>query len=254
VIAVLRDCSLPASFMKVTEKERNDLIVEYSPLVKYVALRIAARIPPNIELDELISAGILGLIDAIDKFDKSKEIMFKTYAEFRVRGAILDELRALDWVPRTVRQKATMVSRAYAKLEGELGRPAEDEEMAEELEITVEEFFKLLQGAVGVSIISFEDMGGGDRDGDERNIMECLADVNSNDPETEVKLSQIREIIATTIDGLPEKEKILISLYYYEELNMKEIGEVMGITESRVSQLHSKAAMRLRARLLDILV
>ncbi|MBF0274822.1 MAG: FliA/WhiG family RNA polymerase sigma factor [Nitrospinae bacterium] len=239
--------------MKVSEKERNKLIVEHAQLVKYAALRIIVRVPPNIQLDELISAGTMGLIDAIDKFDESKDVQFKTYAEFRIRGAILDELRALDWVPRTVRQKATLVSKTYAKLERELNRPVEDEEMAEELDITVDEFYKMLRDAAGISIVNFEDLGGSDKDGDDRDIYDCLADTNSNDPETEIKLKQIREIIAETIDTLPEKEKILISLYYYEELNMKEIGEVMGITESRVSQLHSKAALRLRARLLDTL-
>ncbi len=239
--------------MKVSEEKRNELILEYAPLVKMIALKLAVRLPPHIDLDELMSSGIMGLIDAIDKFDDSKDVMLKTYAEFRIRGAMLDELRARDWVPRTVRQKATRLSRAYAKLEQELGRPAEDEEVAKELDLELNEFYKLLRDSAGLSLLSFEDLGGTGKDGEVRDIFECLVDVKAVNPETEVKLKEIRDIIADAIDNLPEKEKILVSLYYYEELNMKEIGEVMGVTESRVSQIHTKAIARLRARLLDIL-
>lgn len=239
----------PAQGVKLGTPEADNLIMEYSPLVKYIAHRVAVRLPPHIELDDLISAGVIGLIDAIEKYNPGKETQFKTYAEIRIRGAMLDELRSQDWVPRSVRQKATALSTAYAKMEQQLGRPAEDGEVAGAMGISIEEFHELLQQAAGQTILSVEDLGGVDKDGEKRDIMEVLAGTKETDPETLARLQEIREIIAKAIDMLPEKERLLVSLYYYEELTMKEIGEVLGITESRVSQLHTKAVFRLRAKL-----
>jgi RNA polymerase sigma factor for flagellar operon FliA len=239
----------PAEGLKLGTEEADRLIVEYSPLIKFIAHRLAVRLPPHIELDDLISSGVIGLIDAIEKFNPNKDTQFKTYAEIRIRGAMLDELRAQDWVPRSVRQKATHISKAYARLEQKLGRPADDEEVAIELEISVEEFHDLLKQSAGQSIMSVEDLGGVDKDGEKRDIMEVLAGTKETDPETIARIEEIRGIIAKAIDMLPEKERLVVSLYYYEELTMKEIGEVLGITESRISQIHTKCVLRLRAKL-----
>jgi len=237
------------SGVKLGSPEADELILEYSPLIKYIAHRIAVRLPPHIELDDLMSAGVIGLMDAIEKFNPDKDTQFKTYAEIRIRGAILDELRAQDWVPRSVRQKATTVSSAYAKLEQELGRPAEDHEVAEAMGIEIEEFHELLRQAAGQAILSVEDLGGVSKDGEKRDLMEVIAGTKETDPETLARLEEIRSIIAQAIDMLPEKERLVVSLYYYEELTMKEIGEVLGITESRISQIHTKCVLRLRAKL-----
>jgi RNA polymerase sigma factor for flagellar operon FliA len=239
----------PREGVKLGTAEADKLIVEYSPLIKYIALRLAMRLPPSIELDDLISAGVIGLIDAIEKFNPDKDTQFKTYAEIRVRGAMLDELRAQDWVPRSVRQKATTVTNAYQKLEQELGRPAEDEEVADAMGMEIGEFHDFLQQSSGQPILSIEDLGGVSKDGEKRDLMEVLAGTKETDPETLARLDEIRSIIAQAIDLLPEKERLVVSLYYYEELTMKEIGEVLGITESRVSQIHTKCVLRLRAKL-----
>ena len=243
----------PASGIKLGTPEADRLIVEYTSLIKFIAHRIAVRLPPHIDLDELTSAGVLGLIDAIQKFDTSKDTQFKTYAEIRIRGAIMDELRALDWVPRSVRQKATSMSRAYAEVEQRMGRAATDEEVAQELGVTVEEFHKRLSDAQSAPLMSIEDLGGTGKDGEKRDIMEVIAGSPDTDPHTMARISEVRSIITGAIDQLPEKERLLVSLYYYEELTMKEIGEVLGITESRVSQLHTRAAMRLRGKLLKFI-
>ncbi|VAX24508.1 RNA polymerase sigma factor for flagellar operon [hydrothermal vent metagenome] len=239
----------PKGGVKLGTPEADDLIVEYSPLIKFIAHRLAMRLPPNIEVDDLISAGVIGLIDAIEKFNPDKETQFKTYAEIRVRGAMLDELRSLDWVPRSVRQKASTVSAAYSKLEQQLGRPAEDDEISEAMGLSIEEFHIFLRQSSGQPILSIEDLGGTSKDGEKRDLMEVLAGTKETDPETLARLSEIRSIIARAIDELPEKDRLLISLYYYEELTMKEIGEVLDITESRVSQIHTKCVFRLRSKL-----
>ncbi|MEK6590081.1 MAG: FliA/WhiG family RNA polymerase sigma factor [Nitrospinota bacterium] len=234
---------------KMSTAEKDSLIIEYSPLIRYIALRIAVRLPPHIEIDDLISAGVIGLIDAIEKYDPSKETKFRTYAEIRIKGAILDELRSLDWVPRTVRQRANNLASAYAELEQELGRAADDEEIAKYLGIGMEEFQETLINARGIPFISIEDLGGKSPDGEKRDLLECLAGTKDADPQTLARMNEIKEIIARSIDELPKNERLLVSLYYYEDLTMKEIGEVMGITESRVSQIHTKAVLRLKGKL-----
>jgi RNA polymerase sigma factor for flagellar operon FliA len=235
-------------------EKRNQMIVEYLPLVKFIASRIASRLPQHIEMGDLVNSGIIGLIDAIEKFDASRKIKFKTYAEFRIKGAILDELRALDWVPRSTRQKASRLEKAYAELEQRLGRAASDAEMMGFLKIKPEEFEQLVCEARGVALLSLDELQGGDHDENyERNLLEYLADPEAMTPAQILNLDQIYRIVAETIDQLPEKERLVISLYYYEELTMKEIGEILGITESRVSQIHTKAILRLRGRLLKVL-
>ena len=228
---------------------RNDTIVEYLPLVKYVASRILTRLPQHVEIDDLINAGIIGLIDATEKFDSSRKIKFKTYAEFRVKGAILDELRAMDWVPRSTRQKASKLEKAYQFLEQKLGRSVQDHEVVEYLKLSFDDFYDMLMEARGISLISIDEFRPESDENYEHNLLEFLADPDQVLPSELSNLDQVYRIVAESIDQLPEKERLVISLYYYDELTMKEIGEIMDITESRISQIHTKAILRLRARL-----
>ncbi len=234
---------------KLNPKVRAKVINEFSPLIKYIASRIAIRLPPHIDLNDLINAGVIGLIDAIEKFDASKQIKFKTYAEFRIRGAILDELRSMDWVPRSVRQKARKVEDAYARLEYALGRPAKDEEVANEMKIDIDSFHKLLSETASVSLLSLDDLGEDDSDVSKRNLLEFILQDEKEWPSHKLRYAEVREIVAKGILSLPEKERMVISLYYYDELTMKEIGHVLKFTESRVSQIHTKAVLRLRSKM-----
>ena len=235
--------------VEISTENSEQVIKEYAPMIKYVANRIALRLPPHIEIDDLISVGVLGLIDAIEKFDPSRGAKFKTYAEFRVRGAILDELRSMDWVPRSVRQKASALDGVVQKLQNELGRPPEDDEVAGEMGVSMDELFNTINETKSMPILSLEDLGILKESGEQQSLLDCLAGKGDADPQTFLRLSELKEIIAKAIDTLPDKERLMISLYYYEELTMKEIGEVLGITESRVSQIHSKAVFRLRSKL-----
>ncbi|KIX13524.1 FliA/WhiG family RNA polymerase sigma factor [Dethiosulfatarculus sandiegensis] len=233
----------------LTPREREELILEHTPLIKYVAGRIAMRLPSHIYLDDLMSAGVLGLIDAVDKYDPGKKVQFKTYAEFRIRGAILDELRSMDWVPRSVRKKSTQLEDTYNRLQNQLGRPASDEEVAEELGIGLEEFHRLLDEVKGVNLLSMDDQDSPLAHLDSEQVLKALGKDESEDPLLMLGLAELRQQVAKAIAGLPEKEKLVVSLYYYDELTMREIGEVLGYTESRISQMHTKAILRLRARL-----
>ncbi len=232
-------------------KVKEEIIIEYAPLIKYIAQKIAARLPSNVELDDLISCGVIGLMDAIKKFDPSRDNKFKTYAEFRVRGAILDELRAQDWVPRSIREKAKLVERAYSKLESANGRPATDEEMCEELNITQDEFYDLLNKAKSVSLLNIDDAASFNK-GDKKLLSGVLDTNNFTNPFNAINAKSFQEKIKDGIRTLPEKQRLVLSLYYYEDLNLKEIGQVLNVTESRVSQLHTQAIMKLKTRLRSI--
>ncbi|MCK9374718.1 MAG: FliA/WhiG family RNA polymerase sigma factor [Syntrophobacterales bacterium] len=228
------------------------MVLQYAPLIKYIASRLALRLPSHISLEDLISSGIIGLIDAVQKFDPTKNINFKTYAEFRIKGAMLDELRSLDWIPRSVRKKTHFIERAYAQLQGSLGRPAEAEEVANFLNLGLEEFYQLLDETKTVSLVALEEGGGGPGGSArfmEQELLETLQDDNARDSFLSVHFAELQEIMVQAIQALPDKEKLLISLYYYEELTMKEIGQIMGYTESRISQLHTQAVYRLRHKL-----
>lgn len=230
--------------------ERERLILEYAPLVKTIAGRLGMRLPQHVSQDDLIGAGIMGLLDAVEKYNASKGVAFKSYAEFRIRGAMLDELRAMDWVPRSVRRNARKLEAAYAKVENETMRPASDDEVAQELGVDLEAFYALLEETRGIALISEEDLGhvlpqestalfsNGEPEGKA-----------SQDPSDSLALAEVREVIAEAIDRLPKNERMVVTLYYYEELTMREIGEVMDYTESRISQLHTKAILRLRGGL-----
>jgi RNA polymerase sigma factor for flagellar operon FliA len=228
---------------------REKLVMEYAPLIKYIAQKIAARLPANIELDDLISSGVIGLMDAIEKYDSRRDNKFKTYAEFRIRGAILDELRAQDWVPRSVREKAKVLERVYAKIEQASGRQATDEEVCAELNITQEEYHDLLNQVRSVSLLSYDDISNFSK-ADKRSL-HGVGDAGAKAPTpfNEVNVAYIKKMISEAIQDLPEKQRLVLSLYYYEDLNLKEIGRVLDVTESRVSQLHTQAILRLKGKL-----
>ena len=242
-----------AEEIEITADNREEVIIRYSPMIKYVANRIAMRLPPHIEVDDLISVGVLGLMDAISKYDSSRGAKFKTYAEFRVRGAILDELRAMDWVPRSIRQKASSVDKVVQSLQVKLSRSPEDQEVAKEMGVSLEQFHATLNETKSIPVFSLDDLGIAKDSGEQQSLLDCLAGKADADPQTQIRLTELKEIIAKAIDTLPEKERLMVSLYYYEELTMKEIGAVLEITESRVSQIHSKAVYRLRTKLKAII-
>jgi len=229
--------------------EKEEYVYKYAPLIKTIAGRLAMKLPPHVDQDDLLSAGIMGLLDAIEKFDPEKGVAFKSYAEFRIRGAMLDELRAIDWVPRSVRKNAKMLEEAYERVENRKMAPASDEEVARELNMDLDSFYKLLEETRGVSIINEEELGELMSHRHISGLWEMYQDKRGSDPVSHVDYMELKQVIAEAIDGLPEKERLVISLYYYEELTMKEIGEVMGYTESRISQLHTKAVIRLRNRI-----
>lgn len=233
---------------KIDPAQMDKLVNKYSVLIKYIAFRIAKRLPSHVELDDLISSGVLGLIDAIKKFDPSRGALFKTYAEFRIKGAILDELRSMDWVPRSVRQKFQLLEKASVKLEHKLGRSASDEEIAQAMGVSLEEYYDITSKASHIPLVSLNDLGINGQN-ERKSLMDCLAGAKDLNPQVHVRLSELKQIIANAIEDLEEKERLMISLYYYEELTMKEIGEVLGITESRVSQIHSKAVIKLKIKL-----
>jgi len=236
----------------LTHEKREELILKYSPLIKYIAGKLAMRLPPNISQDDLISSGVIGLMDAIEKFDSSKKIRFKTYAEFRIRGAMLDELRSLDWVPRSIRKKITELEKTCEYLEKDLNRPPKDKEVAKALGISIEKFYKLLDKTKNVTFLDVETIRRRISDNNEKDLFDLIADDSDIDPFDFLNKNEIKKILIKAITALPEKEKIVISLYYYEDLTMREIGEIMGYTESRISQMHTKAMLRLRVRLASV--
>ncbi len=227
--------------------DREEILRRYMPLVRRVVQRLAVRKPPHIELDDLVSWGIVGLLDAIGKYDPKKEALFSTYAQFRIRGAILDHLRSLDWVPRSVRQKAALVEKISHELEGRLGRPPTEDELALELGMSLEDYQELLTKVGEMSLFSLEDLGFGS--GEERFNIERGQDEGEADPLKALLTQERVSLVAAAISRLPEREKLVISLYYNDELTMKEVGAVLGLTESRVSQLHSQATLRLKSHL-----
>ena len=233
---------------KVTTKQKDTLIMEYAPLIKFIAQKIAVRLPSHIELDDLISSGVIGLMDAIEKYDPSRDNKFKTYAEFRIRGAILDELRAQDWVPRSVRDKAKMLDRTIVELESQYGRTATDEEVSAKLGVSMDEFYDLVNQVRPVSVLSIDEASTFSNV-DKMSILNLLESCKINNPLNQLKIKSIKGIVTGAIEDLPERQRLVLSLYYYEDLNLKEIGKILRVTESRVSQLHAQAISRLRAKL-----
>jgi RNA polymerase sigma factor for flagellar operon FliA len=233
-------------------KIRDAFIRQYSPLVKYVAGKVAVGMPHNVEFDDLVGFGVFGLLDAIDKFDPDKNVKFKTYAVTRIRGAIFDELRSIDWVPRSVRQKTREVEDAIGSLEAQLGRTATDQEIASFMGMDEAEYLKTIMKISGTSIISLNDLWFSGDEHDKVSIGDSIESPSSLNPDVMVEKDEIRRVIVEAINSLPEKEKKILVLYYYEDLTLKEIGQVLEVTESRVSQLHTKAILRLRSKLTNI--
>jgi RNA polymerase sigma factor for flagellar operon FliA len=232
------------------EKARETLVLAYSPLVKFVAGRMSSGLPAHIEEADLISYGLLGLIGAIERFDLSREIKFETFAVARIKGSIIDELRSLDWVPRSVRAKAREIEATQTKLEHELGRAPTDQEVADRLEVSVEDFQESLLQISNSTVVALDELWTvSDSSGDQVSLLDTMKDPNAVDPAKELGVSELKDRLAHAISRLPEREKLVIALYYYENLTLREIGEVLGVTESRVSQLHTKAVLRLKARL-----
>jgi RNA polymerase sigma factor for flagellar operon FliA len=233
-------------------KIRETFIKQYALLVKYVAGKIAVGMPHNVEFDDLVGFGVFGLLDAIDKFDPGKNVKFKTYAVTRIRGAIFDELRSIDWVPRSVRQKTREVEDAIGVLEAQLGRTATDKEIAGSMGMDEEEYRKILMKISRTSVLSLNDVWFSGDENDKVSIGDSIESPASLNPDVIVEKDEIRRVIIEAIKDLPDKEQKILVLYYYEDLTLKEIGRVLDVTESRVSQLHTKAILRLRSRLTNI--
>jgi len=231
---------------------REAFIKQYAPLVKYVAGKVAVGMPNNVEFDDLVGFGVFGLIDAIDKFDPEKNVKFKTYAVTRIRGAIFDELRLIDWVPRSVRQKTREIESTISSLEGQLGRPATDQEIAGAMGIDEAEYMKVIQKISGTSIISLNDLWYSGDENDKVSIGDGIESPASLNPDVMVVNDEVRRVITEAIKELPEKEQKILVLYYFEDLTLKDIGRVLQVTESRVSQLHTKAILHLRSKLTNI--
>jgi RNA polymerase sigma factor for flagellar operon FliA len=229
---------------------RDRLILTYAPLVKFVAGRLGSGLPAHVEENDLVSYGLLGLIGAIERYDPDRDVKFETYAIARIKGSIIDELRAMDWVPRSVRSRARDIERAIAELAARLGRAPTDEEVAEKLGMTEDELDESLSEIGRSSIAALDELwtvssSGGDRIA----LIDTIEDTQGPEPQSALAETEMKEAIAEAIARLPEREKLVVTLYYYEELTLREIGEVLGVTESRVSQLHTKAVLRLKARL-----
>lgn len=233
-----------------SDTAREALILNYSPLVKYVAGRVAVGLPANIDQADLMSYGIFGLIDAIDKYDQSRGIKFETYAINRIRGAIIDELRAIDWVPRSVRSRAREVEKAYAALENKLKRPPSDAEIAAEMDVSIDELNHIYTQLSTVSLVALDELMSveGER-GDKLSLVETLEDTKTMSPVEAFENEEMKGILTEAINRLPEREKIVVTLYYFEGLTLAQIGEVLGVTESRICQMHTKAVLGLKTKI-----
>ncbi|MEO8046793.1 MAG: FliA/WhiG family RNA polymerase sigma factor [Nitrospirota bacterium] len=230
-----------------SDSHRELIIKEFSHVVKAMAYRLAYRLPAYMDAEDLVSVGIIGLMDAMDKYDPSREAKFKTYAEFRIRGAMLDEIRTMDWIPRSVHERVSLLQRTHAKLLNRLGRPPTDEEVAAEMQLSPAELDDFLVRSQGAVLVSLDDFSLHEPDGPK--ILDMLADTQHPDPLTIILNDRERERVADTIQQLPEKERLVLTLYYYEELTMKEIGSILKVTESRVCQIHTKAVLHLKVNL-----
>lgn len=233
------------------EAERERAIREFAPIVRAMAHRLAFRLPAHLDADDLVSVGVIGLMDALERYDPSREAKFKTYAEFRIRGAMLDEIRSMDWVPRSVHERIGLLQKTHVALQKKYGRPPTDEEVAKALNLSLAELDEFLTRSQGAVLLSIQDLGAQESDG--HGILRMLVDRQHPDPLSTVISENVREILGKAIEQLPEKERLVLTLYYYEELTMKEIGGLLKVTESRVCQIHAKAVVRLKAKLQSVL-
>lgn len=232
------------------KKERDELIMKYAPLVKNIVWRMAYKLPIDAaDREDLVNVGIIGLMEALDKYDKNRNVQFETFARFRIRGAILDELRSRDWVPRSVRHKDNKLEEALGALRKKLGRPPDEEEVAHYLGINIQEYYSLLDDTRDIQVISQEDLSTDYIES--HTAADVMEAIDQGNPYALFADEELKYRFKRVIDNLPAKEKLVISLYYYEEMTMKEIGNILDLTESRVCQLHSQATMRLRSVMKD---
>ncbi len=224
---------------------RDDLLEQHADLVKRIAYHLANRLPPSVQLDDLVQAGMIGLLDAARNYDEGRNASFKTYASIRIRGAMLDEIRKNDWIPRSVHSKAKMLAEAIRTVENREGRDARAQEIADELGLTLEQYHELLKSANGQKVLSLDEAVSDEGDG---SLLDALTD-NGPNPMENMQEQDVKKLLADAIASLPERERMVMSLYYDEELNLREIGQVMGVSESRISQIHSQAIIRLQARI-----
>jgi RNA polymerase sigma factor for flagellar operon FliA len=231
------------------QKLRDRLILTYAPLVKYVAGRLGSGLPAHVDEGDLVSYGLLGLISAIERYDPDRDVKFETYAIARIKGSIIDELRQMDWVPRSVRARARDIERAITELEAKMGRAPTEEEIAAKLGVSQEDLQDSLLEISRTSIAALDELWTASSSGDQVALIDTIEDTQGPEPQTALAATETREALGEAIARLPEREKLVVTLYYYEELTLREIGEVLGVTESRVSQLHTKAILRLKARL-----
>lgn len=232
--------------------ERNRVVEQYAYLINKVAYKLIARLPANVEMDDLKSAGVIGLIDAAEKYDPEKSSNFKSYAEIRIRGAMVDELRALDWVPRSVRKKGSNIDATRRELAGKLGRVPTEAEVAKELGLELDEYREYLEKSRAVSVVSYEDLGK-NQGPDKRDFLDSVADPHATDPEEDSQEADRRDLMLEAIKQLGERQRVVLSLYYFEDLNLKEIGSILGVTESRISQIHSKSVRLLKPILAELM-
>ena len=230
---------------------RDRLILTFAPLVKYVAGRMNSHLPAHVEESDLISYGLMGLIGAVERYDPGRQVKFETYAVTRIKGAIIDELRSLDWVPRSVRARSREIERKATQLEYKLQRAPTDEELAAALGMGMEEFQAAITQIANSSIIALDETWSVSSGGESLSLIDTITDQRPSNPSELLDVTELRDTLADAIARLPEREKIVIALYYYDGLTLREIGEVLGVTESRVSQLHTKAILRLKGRLQD---
>ncbi len=233
-----------AMYASTLENEKEDLVTKHAPLVKRIAYHLMSRLPPSVQADDLIQAGMIGLLEASRNYDASQGASFETYAGIRIRGSMLDEIRRTDWTPRSVHRKARQVAEAVRSIENEHGRDARDAEVAEKLDISLHDYHRILQDSTGCRVFSIDDAG---INGDEP--PQPIADEPRNEPLDSLQKTDFKSALALSISGLPERERLVMAMYYDEELNLREIGEVLGVSESRVCQIHGQALIRLRSRM-----
>ncbi|MBK6656707.1 MAG: RNA polymerase sigma factor FliA [Proteobacteria bacterium] len=229
----------------IAERGQNQLVTDYAPLVKRIAYHLMTRLPPTVQVDDLIQSGMIGLLEAARNYDASQGASFETYAGIRIRGAMLDEIRKGDWAPRSLHRKVRAITKAVADIEAREGRDARDAEVATEVGMSLDEYYSTLQDATGYRVFSFEDLPAG-----EEGMTESLT-AKIPEPLANVENDMFKAALAEAIAGLPERERLVMSLYYKEELNLRETGEVLGVSESRVCQIHSQALIRLKSRMAD---
>jgi RNA polymerase sigma factor for flagellar operon FliA len=228
--------------------QREEIVRQFLPRVKYYAHKYAFGLPPELDVEDLVSAGIVGLLEAVNRFNPAMNTTLSTFADFRIRGAIIDEIRSMQWASKDVKKKIEEVRRAYEEIEKNVHRNATDEEVAERLNINMEELYKILATVNTVRMVRLEDMGL-NRDGETLDILECISAEGKKDMLDELGMRELQTTLGKVIDELPEKERLVLTLYYYEEINMKEIGRVLNVSESRVCQLHGKALLKLRKKM-----